>query len=123
MSIFHLGRKNNSDALPGEISEIAAVLGDSGHIMTAVRSGSNLKLISWRATGSGITRLADSGNQAGAASHIDIVRAKRLITAFRTGNGTLKLTSWDVDPTTGAITRAGDSGNQGGAASRIKIAI
>ena len=125
MSIFHLGRKNNSDALPGEVSEIAAVRGESaGQIITAVRAASNLKLITWRATASGpITKLADSGNQAGAASHIDIVHGKRIVTAFRTAGGDLKLISWDVDPITGSITRAGDSGTQAGTASRIKIAI
>ena len=125
MSIFHLGRKNNSDALPGEVSEIAVVRGESaGQIITAVRAASNLKLITWRATASGpITKLADSGNQAGAASHIDIVHGKRIVTAFRTASGDLKLISWDVDPITGSITRAGDSGTQAGTASRIKIAI
>lgn len=123
MSIFHLGRKNNSDALPGEVSEIAAVRG-TGQIITAVRTSSNLKLISWRASASGpITKLADSGNQAGAASHIDIVQGRKIITASRTGDGNLKLVSWDVDPDTGAITRAGDSGSQAGTASRIKIAL
>ena len=122
MSVFHLQRKTNSNPFPGPVSEIASVRGTSGQIITAVR-GPNLKLITWRATASGpITKLADSGNQAGGGSQIEIVRTGKVVTAFRDNDGDLKLISWDVAPDTGQITRAGDSGNQAGAATQIRIA-
>ena len=75
MSILHLGRRNDSADLAGGVSEIASVRGaQAGRIITAVRTASNtLKLISWQAGAAGpITRLADSGEQAGAASVIPI---------------------------------------------------
>lgn len=77
MSILHLGRRNDSADLAGEVSEIASVRGSQiGRIITAVRTGSGtLKLISWQAGAAGpISRLADSGNQAGDATIIDIAR-------------------------------------------------
>lgn len=123
MSILHLGRRNDSADLAGEVSEIAAVRGSqNGRIITAVRTASGtLKLISWQAGASGpIARLADSGNQAGDATSIDIARGTRVVTSCRAGDGSLKLISWDV-AANGAITRRGDSGTQAGAATGIKI--
>ena len=123
MSILHLGRRNDSADLAGEVSEIASVRGSqSGRIITAVRSGSGaLKLISWQAGASGpISRLADSGNQAGDATNIDIARGSRVVTSCRTASGDLKLISWDV-AANGTITRRGDSGAQAGTATSIKI--
>lgn len=124
MSVFHLQRKSTSNVLPGTFSDLAAIPGPAGQIITAARAP-NLKLITWRATASGsITKLADSGTQAGATSgHIDMVRGRKVITAARTADGDLRLISWDVDPDTGAITRAGDSGEQGGQATQIRIAL
>ena len=122
MSIFHLGRKNNSDALPGGISEIAAVRGVStGQIITAVRTASkNLQLMTWRVSPLGIAKTGDSANQAGEGSGFDIARGSRVVTAGRTRDGDLKLISWDVR-SDGSITRVGDSGTKAGIASAIKI--
>ncbi len=123
MSVLHLSRRNDSGSLAGGISEIASLRGaQNGRIITAVRTSSgNLRLISWRAGTAGpITRLADSGNQAGDASSIDIARGSRVVTACRTGSGNLKLISWNV-AANGAITRRGDSGSLAGAATAIKV--
>jgi hypothetical protein len=43
-----------------------------------------------------VTRTGDSGSQAGEASDIDIARGSRFVTACRTGDGNLKLISWDI---------------------------
>jgi hypothetical protein len=78
-------------------------------------------LISLQAGASGpISRLADTGSQAGSASSIDIARGNRVVTSCRTSAGDLKLISWDV-AANGAITRRGDSANQAGAATAIKL--
>jgi hypothetical protein len=123
MSILHLGRRNDSADLAGAVSEIASVSGaQSGRVITAVRTGQGtLRLISWQVSGSGpISRLADSGDQAGTASNIDIARGNRVVTALRNGSGSLMLISWDVNAT-GTITRRADSGSQAGTATGIKI--
>jgi hypothetical protein len=123
MGILDLGRRNDSADLAGAVSEIASVNGrQSGRVITAVRTGQGtLRLISWQVSGTGpIARLADSGNQAGAASSIDIATGNRVVTALRNGSGNLMLISWDVSAT-GAITRRADSANQAGAATSIKI--
>lgn len=123
MSVLHLSRRNDSASLAGGVSEIASLRGaQNGRIITAVRTASGtLKLISWQAGTAGpITRLADSGTQAGDASSIDIARGSRVVTACRTASGTLKLISWDVTAN-GTITRRGDSGSLAGAATAIKI--
>lgn len=123
MSILHLGRRTDSADLAGDISEIASVRGaQRGRIITAVRTASGtLKLISWQAGRSGpISRLADSGTQAGAATNIDIARGNRVVTSCRTASGDLKLITWDV-AANGTITRRSDSGSQAGTATAIKI--
>lgn len=123
MSILFLGRRNDSSDLAGAVSEIASVTGAQiGKIITAVRTAQGtLKLIAWQInTSNPIGRLGDSGDQAGAASHIDIARGTRVVTALRNGSGNLMLISWDVT-VTGTITRRGDSGNQAGSATNIKI--
>jgi hypothetical protein len=111
MSILHLGRRNDSADLAGTVSEIASVSGaQSGRVITAVRTGrGTLRLISWQVRGSSpISRLGDSGNQAGEASNIDIARGNRVVTALRNGSGNLLLISWDVTAA-GTITRRGDT--------------
>ena len=123
MSILHLGRRNDSADLAGAVSAIASASGrQSGRVITAVRTGEGtLRLISWQVSGSGpISRLADSGDQAGVASNIDIARGNRVVTACRTGSGNLMLISWDVNAA-GTITRRADSGNQAGTATAIKV--
>jgi hypothetical protein len=62
-----------------------------------------------------ITRLADSGTQAGAISAFDITTVPstdRIVTAVRQPNNILKLISWEYD-NDGTITRLGDSGDRG----------
>jgi hypothetical protein len=77
----------------------------------------------WQFTGPGNDPLpqfvSDSGGQAGAASHIAGAFASGcLVTAVRTGGGTLKLISWGLDPQNG-VQRLGDSGNQAGAVEEL----
>jgi hypothetical protein len=123
MSILFLGRRTDSGDLAGTVSEIASVTdAQPGRVITAVRtSQGTLKLITWQVSPNGpITRLADTGDQAGTASNIDITRGSRVVTAFRNGSGNLMLISWDV-AASGTITRRGDSGNQAGSATSIKI--
>jgi hypothetical protein len=116
-------RMGDSDDQAGEVSEIAMA-----GMVTAVRAGNgSLKLISWSMSpdGTQIHRLHDSGNQAGAATRICISRFgnARYVTAVRSGNGSLKLISWDVDPNSGIIQRTGDSDDQAGAVSEIALAV
>jgi hypothetical protein len=80
-----------------------------------------LKLISWQVNNDGsVSRLGDSGDQAGAASSIDIARGSLYVVACQTDAGKLKLISWDISDG-GAITRVSDSGNQAGEASLISV--
>ncbi len=121
MSILDLGRRNDSGDQAGVVVEIASVSGaSSGQVITAVRTAQgNLRLISWQVSGSGaISRLGDSGDQAGTASYIDIARGNRVVTACRNGSGNLMLISWDIDAT-GTITRKKD--RKAGSATSIKI--
>ncbi len=69
-------------------------------------------------------RRSDSGDLAGSVSEIAAVSGAqngRVITAVRTGQGTLRLISWQVS-SSGPITRLADSGNLAGVATNIDIA-
>ncbi|MEO0394520.1 MAG: hypothetical protein AAF243_00880 [Cyanobacteria bacterium P01_A01_bin.137] len=71
-----------------------------------------------------ITRLGDSGNQAGQVSEIASdydYSSRRLVTAVRTAGNRLKLISWRV-ASNGDVVRLGDSGNQAGETTQIDIA-
>ena len=97
---------------------------NANRLITAVRtSGGKLRLIEWGVSPlGGVARIADSGNLAGAATHIDITRgptSTTFVTACRTSSGRLRLIAWQ--DAGGAITRRGDSGNQAGAATQIKV--
>lgn len=84
-------------------------------------SAGNLKLIGWR-TGDTVSRLADSGNQAGEVGEIAMTRdLNRTVTAVRTDSGTLKLISWSDNVVLDNIARLADSGNQAGEANLIAI--
>jgi hypothetical protein len=123
LSIFDVCRAHDSADLAGSVSEIASTRTvDGQRLVTAVRAGDGaLKLISWQINTAGpVTRLGDSGGQAGSASSIDIARGNRYVVACRDGDGDLKLISWTLGAT-GQLTRAGDSGGQAGTASLIKI--
>jgi hypothetical protein len=70
-----------------------------------------------------ITRLADSGTQAGPVGFIDgtaILSSDRLVTAVRTTSGKLKLISWEYD-NNGAVSRLGDSGDLGGDVTNLAV--
>jgi hypothetical protein len=124
--------KRLSDRQAGTVSEIATIgrqVFPNQQVVTAVRTAADtLKLISWQVNDDGsISRLGDSGDQAGSASDIDItsdpfqVNRNRYVTACRTSAGNLKLISWNISDT-GEITRTGDSGDQAGEASLISVA-
>jgi hypothetical protein len=95
--------------------------------VTAVRSMSSgrVKLISWQIStgGTAISRIADSGDLAGAGDLIDVALwdatpttqpPVTLITTIRSSNsGRLKLIAWRLFAT-GGFTRVGDSGSQAG---------
>lgn len=71
-----------------------------------------------------ITRLGDSGNQAGQVSEIASdydYSSRRLVTAVRTAGNRLKLISWRV-ASNGDVVRLGDSGNQAGETTQIDVA-
>ena len=122
-STMDLARMNDSGDLAGGVSEISAVTGNGAMMVTAVRTtGGRLRLITWQLNSAGpVTRLGDSGDAAGPASHIDIARGDRFVVACRADDGRLRLISWDIDATGSAITRRGDSGNLAGGATRIRI--
>jgi len=104
--------------------DIARNTTDSRFI-TACRSGSSrLFLISWNVNESGnaITRLKDSGDQAGNASMIRIAPLgnNRFVTACRDGNGNLLLIGW-LPNNDGSLTRLKDSSDQAGAVQDIAL--
>ncbi|MDQ1366807.1 MAG: hypothetical protein QOE57_2849 [Acidimicrobiaceae bacterium] len=94
-------------------------------LITALRNGSgNLELISWAISGDGtFTRLADSGNQAGAVSVVSAASLGQdrdtVVTAVRTSSGSLKLIAWRISTDGRTITRLFDSADQAGAVGEI----
>jgi hypothetical protein len=112
-------RTGDSGTLAGAATSIAIARNTTGsRYVSACRSGSaRLFLISWNVNdgGTAITRLADSGTQAGTASMIRIVAvaANRFVTACRTSSGNLLLIGWRLNDN-GSLTRLADSGNQAG---------
>jgi len=124
-SITRTGDSGNQAGKASWIS-IAKNPTDSRYV-TAVRTGSgNLKLISWNvnSTGTSITRLGDSGNQAGKASmiKIDAVNNNRFVTAVRTGSNELKLIGWRLEAN-GSLVRLADSGNAAGIVRDISMVL
>jgi hypothetical protein len=122
-SIVDLQRMNDSLHLAGEVTDIATLTRANSMLVTAVRSGSDaLKLITWRVNSAGpVTRLGDSGSQAGEASSIAIAEGSLIVTACRTGSDNLRLISWRIDPSGSEVVRQGDSGDAAGEASLISI--
>lgn len=121
----HVGIVRRSDSgvdAAGEVGEIALVGVSFDIVVTAVRSASDtLKVIKWRIGRFGaVTRLDDSGSDAGEASHISAaVNGDLLVTAVRSGSDNLKLIAWDVG--LGVLERLGDSGSLAGEADLIEI--
>ena len=120
-------RSDSTGAGAGQIRDLSTTSfrgAKADRLMTAVRtSNGTLRLIAWRVSAlGGVARTADSGNQAGAATYIDITRgptSPTFVTACRTSSGKLRLIAWRHAGS--AINRRGDSGNQAGAATQIKV--
>ena len=118
-------RVNDSGNQAGSIGEVAmTTVRDLA--VTAVRNGSGaLELISWQ-DGSGqgpIVRRADSGHQAGEASHIvvkPLASATGVVTALKNGSDNLMLITWDVD-INGKFTRLAD--NTAGKVDAIALSV
>jgi hypothetical protein len=124
-------RLADSGSAAGRVHWIALLpLPDEGYgtrVLTAVSdSERNLKLIVWRVTSTGqITRVGDSGGQAGWSSHIRaVLHAPGLVVTSVMGrpqlwprlpwknySGRLKLITWRVSPDGRTITRLHDSGD------------
>lgn len=121
-----ISRTGDSGDQAGAASSIAIARNTSGsQFVTACRaSNGSLKLISWDVNnaGSTITRLGDSGSQAGAATLIQIVAVSqdRFVTACRDSDGDLKLIGWRLQAN-GSLTRLADTGNQAGEVSEIAL--
>jgi hypothetical protein len=111
----------------GEVNAIAIDAFNDSEILTAVKNGSgNLELIAWRCgpTDTEVTRVSDSGSQAGSIGEVALsVIGRTAITAVRNGSGNLFMILWDVPPGLGSITRTWDSGTTAGTASRIAMAL
>lgn len=123
-------RTGDSGNQAGQATQIdisgSGTSGPDGKLVTAVRTASGtLKLISWQRDQAGnITRLGDSGNQAGDISLVQIeeIRPDVYVTAVRTGNGRLKLITWRLN-SDGSLTRLSDSGNSAGSVSEIALVV
>jgi hypothetical protein len=118
-----LTRRGDSGDAAGKSSEISMVVlrpdANGGQVVTSVRAADgSLKLIVWdiSASGNQVTRLGDSGSQAGAATKIRSVMDPfgHVVTAVRAGNKSLKLISWNISEDGNTVTRMGDSGKQAG---------
>jgi hypothetical protein len=84
----------------GEVNAIAIDAFNDSEILTAVKNGSgNLELIAWRCapTDTEVTRVCDSGSQAGSIAEVALsVIGRTAITAVRNGRGNLFMILWDV---------------------------
>jgi hypothetical protein len=97
------------------------------NLITAVRTGGNLKLINWAIGGqNAVQRLGDSGGQGdavddlcvGGFSPLDNVASSFCVTAARNTGGNLEITSWRVN-SSGSITKM--SSHVGGAVVEVAI--
>jgi hypothetical protein len=107
--------------------DIASHISGTRLVTSCADSGGSLKLISWDASddGSVITRLGDSGSQAGTARETSIIAVSqdRLVTAVRTEEGDLKLIGWRLNVSDGSLTRLADSGDQAGSVGEIALSL
>ena len=117
-------RRGDSGNQMGLATKISSMVTITGHLVVSCRaSDGNLKLITLQksADGNTVTRVGDSGSQAGEVSATSsIYRKYGLLTAVRAGDGHLLLIAWNVN-SGGAITRGGDSADQAGAADLITL--
>jgi hypothetical protein len=71
--------------------------------------------------GNTVTRVGDSGSQAGEVSGVSsIFRRYGFLTAVRAGDGHLLLIAWNIS-SGGAVTRGGDSADHAGGADLITL--
>jgi hypothetical protein len=116
-----------AEGTAGEIGGVAVQAFNDTEILTAVENGSgNLELIGWLSppTQTVVTRMSDSGSQAGAIGEVALALIDRTaITAVRSGSNKLLMILWDVPPGMGSITRIWDSGTSAGEASNIAMAV
>jgi hypothetical protein len=96
-------RRGDSGVQAGSVSLVSCAPVDNPEqtLVTAVRVNSgDLKLIVWQVDSSGaVTRLADSGDQAGGVSLIaatPLLGPNRILTAVRTSSGNLRLITWSI---------------------------
>lgn len=119
-------RTGDSGSLAGAATSISiARNGGTQDYVTACRAGSGrLLLISWsvNASGSTISRRADSGTLAGNATAIRVVSLgnNRFVTACRTESGRLRLIGWRLNAD-GTFARLADSANQAGTISEVAM--
>ncbi len=122
-------RDNSGKDRAGEARVINILALSNDLFVTAVQTGSgDLRLITWRLENSGeLTRLADSGSQAGAVKEISLVRVSpdslgnhRVVTAVRSGDGTLVLISWKIAVNGSSITRLSFVHGQAGGVTLIR---
>jgi hypothetical protein len=119
-------RLGDSGSQAGAVTLTTIIAVSPDRLVTAVRTegGGNLKLIGWRLNADGsLTRLADSGDQAGSVGEIalSLMTDGTVVTSVRAGDGNLELISWAVSDT--AITRISDSSGLAGAATRIRAVV
>ncbi len=116
-----------AEGTAGEIGEVAVQAFNDTEILTAVQNASgNLELIGWLSPPAQtvVTRMADSGSQAGAIGEVALALIDRTaITAIRSGSNNLLMILWDVPAGMGSITRIWDSGTSAGEASNIAMAV
>jgi hypothetical protein len=117
---------SNSGDQAGAVTHIAGTCVQST-LLTAVRTGGNLKLISWGIDAqNAVQRLGDSGSQAGAVDDLcvagflslDQSTLRFIITAVKNGSGNLEVISWRLN-TDNSITRMGTF--TGGAVGELAI--
>lgn len=98
---INLSRVADSGDQAGGIGDNALIRRSSGVTSAVKTEAGNLKLINWRISSSGaISRMGDSGNQAGTASLINLSTSSSpadapVVTSVRTAENRLKLITWD----------------------------
>jgi hypothetical protein len=117
-------RRGDSGNQMGLATKISSMVTITHHLVVSCRaSNGNLRLITLQVSSDGntVTRVGDSGSQAGAVSGVSsIFRKYGLLTAVRAGDGHLLLIAWNIN-SGGALTRGGDSADQAGAADLITL--
>lgn len=98
---LNLDRVADSGNQAGDIGDNALIQRRGGVTSAVKTQAGTLKLISWRISSSGaVTRLGDSGNQAGTASLINLnvshyTADAPVVTSLKTAENRLKVISWD----------------------------